>query len=60
MEELDFMQPKKVVDEMVSMSVIDDIKAEILSLKSDNSPNSYYVEIIDRHISEVTKWVFYR
>ena len=28
-KELDFIQPKKVVDKMISMSVIDDIKAEI-------------------------------
>ena len=34
----------------IPMSVIEDIKAEILSLKGDNFPNSYYVKIIDKHI----------
>ena len=30
---------------------LEDIKSEILSLKGDNFPNSYYVKIIDKHIS---------
>ena len=33
--------------------VIEDIKNEILSLKGDNFPNSYYVKIIDKHIKAV-------
>ena len=32
---------------------IEDIKAEILSLKGDNFPNGYYVKIIDKHIKGV-------
>ena len=32
---------------------IEEIKAEILSLKGDNFPNGYYVKIIDKHIKGV-------
>ena len=32
---------------------IEEIKGEILSLKGDNFPNSYYVKIIDKHIKGV-------
>lgn len=32
---------------------IEEIKAEILSLKGDNFPNCYYVKIIDKHIKGV-------
>ena len=46
-EELDFVQPKKVVGEMISMSVVEDIKAEIESKKQyrGKSGNS----VIDAH-----------
>ena len=32
--------------------VLEEIKKEILSLKGDNFPNSYYVKIIDKHIKK--------
>ena len=38
--------------DVVPRKVIEDIKAEILSLKGDNFPNSYYVEIIDKHMGK--------
>lgn len=49
MEELDFIQPKKVVGEMIPMSVIDDIKADIeYYMYSDDIP--MINAIIDSHI----------
>lgn len=62
MEELDFIQPKKVVGEMISMSVIDDIKIEIKNEIDKCHSNGKYsydnsriglrkaLEIIDKHI----------
>lgn len=44
----------KALDEVERYKqAIDDIKAEILSLKGDNFPNDFYVKIIDKHIKEV-------
>ena len=63
-EELDFIQPKKVVGEMISMSVIEDIKAEIKEYRDACSDGEwdYQLEgkieaytdalaVIDEHIS---------
>lgn len=43
--------------DVVPISVIEDIKVEIMSLKGDNFPNSYYVKIIDKHIADDSKTV---
>ena len=44
----------KALDEVERYKkAIEEIKAEILSLKGDNFPNGYYVKIIEKHIKEV-------
>lgn len=42
---------KLLVEEgyLIPKEVIEDIKTEILSLKGNNFPNSYYVKIIDKY-----------
>ena len=58
-EEIDFIQPKKVVGKMISMSVIDDIKAELTYIRDSWEKDNYHDEAdaltlalkkIDKHI----------
>ena len=57
-EELDFIQPKKVVGEMIPISVIEDIKADIYGIKthklyeyvSKDIIIDTVIEIINKHI----------
>ena len=64
-EELNFIQPKKVSGEMIPMSVIEDIKAEVRKAQEEiyDTPKDVYepdywmregmdyvLEIIDKHI----------
>lgn len=48
MEEIDFIQPKKTVGKLISVDILDKIKAEVAAL-----PKTYpFVNHIDKYVKE--------
>ena len=62
-EELDFIQPKKIVGEMIPLSVIEDIKAELIHIYNCHAEYEWSysaaiydaIKIIEKHMTDFSK-----
>lgn len=56
MDEIDFIQPKKTVGKLISVDVLDQIRAEMAEYKDDKIIHAERNEMIDRALEIIDKY----